>query len=177
MRATTACRYGSAVDPAALLLEAGRGRRALKRLAVELDSEPTSRAALAEALGLPADWPAKRLLRHGLGRSEDARRRQNPVRRDESFDCGACGAAVAPGGARVRDHCPRCLFSLHVDVVPGDRASDCGELLEPVGLETIGQQTVIQYRCRGCGHRQRNRAHDEDDIVALARRLSGDVTG
>ena len=165
------------MDPAALLLEAGRGRRTLKRLAAELDAEPSVKSALAEALGLPADWPAKRLLRHGLGRSEDAQRRQNPVRRDEAFDCQSCGAEVQQGGARVRDHCPNCLFSLHVDVVPGDRASDCGKLLEPVGLEVVGQQTVIQYRCQSCGHLQRNRAHDEDDIVAFARRLSGDMPG
>ncbi|HLR46538.1 MAG TPA: RNHCP domain-containing protein, partial [Deinococcales bacterium] len=65
--------------------------------------------------------------------------------RNTGFTCSNCGAEVPPlarGGCR--NHCPRCLHSLHVDVNPGDRASDCGGLLEPVGLLQVkGKGWVI----------------------------------
>lgn len=46
----------------------------------------------------------------------------------EGFPCKVCGRPVTPAGAGSdhRNHCPNCLSSLHVDVEPGDRASDCG---------------------------------------------------
>jgi len=157
------------MDPVPLLEEAARGRRSLKRLASDLEADPARRLQLARALGLPEDWPAKKLLRHGLDRSGPAQVRRNPIRRDEGFTCVHCAAVVPLGGARVRDHCPHCLHSLHVDVVPGDRAADCGGLLEPVSLE--GE--VILYRCQLSGQGYRNRAHEQDDLVSFARRLNG----
>ncbi len=157
------------MDPAPLLEEASRGRRSLKRVAGELEADPARRLAFARALGLPEDWPAKKLLRHGLDRSGSAQIRRNPIRRDEGFTCVFCDAEVPRGGARVRDHCPHCLHSLHVDVVPGDRAADCGGLLEPVALDG----PVIHFRCQVCGHGHRNRAHEEDDLVSFVRRLNG----
>lgn len=35
---------------------------------------------------------------------------------------------VVPEGAgsNHRNHCPNCLYSLHVDIEPGDRESECG---------------------------------------------------
>ncbi len=48
-----------------------------------------------------------------------------PVPRTETFICGHCKrpvSAVAPG-ARPRSHCPHCLWSLHLDDRPGDRAA------------------------------------------------------
>ena len=52
-------------------------------------------------------------------------------------------------------------------VAPGET------VLVPTGLETVGGQTVIHYRCERCGEPHRNRAHPEDDILGFARRLSG----
>ena len=54
----------------------------------------------------------------------------------ESFTCKSCGRLVTSGGAGSghRNHCPNCLSSLHVDIEPGDRASDCGGLMEPVAV-------------------------------------------
>ncbi|MCB9759333.1 MAG: RNHCP domain-containing protein [Alphaproteobacteria bacterium] len=161
----------------ALLALAAQGRRGLKAAAAELDAgAPALRVAVVEAarlrgVALPEEaegWPAKRLLRHALGRAEAAQVRRNTVRVDEAFVCGHCGASVPPGGARVRDHCPRCLRSLHVDVVPGDRAARCGGLMDPVGIEITAGETRILYRCRRCGHAHRCRAHDDDLTEALA---------
>ena len=55
---------------------------------------------------------------------------------NETFVCKNCGRTVVPEGAGSdhRNHCPNCLYSLHVDVEPGDRASDCGGHMEPVAV-------------------------------------------
>lgn len=79
----------------------------------------------------------------------------------------------------LRNHCPNCLHSLHLDVLPGDRASDCGGLLVPIGVFQSGRKGwVIVSRCARCGEQKRNRAALDDPefpddyglIVALAAR-------
>lgn len=52
------------------------------------------------------------------------------------FTCKVCGRQVVPEGAGSshRNHCPNCLSSLHVDIEPGDRESDCGGIMEPVSV-------------------------------------------
>ena len=42
----------------------------------------------------------------------------------------ADGSAPANAGSDHRNHCPNCLSSLHVDEEPGDRASDCGGIMD-----------------------------------------------
>lgn len=55
---------------------------------------------------------------------------------NETFTCRICGRLVVPEGAggNHRNHCPNCLSSLHLDIEPGDRASDCGGIMEPVAV-------------------------------------------
>ena len=156
-----------------LLAEAGASRGALKRVAKLVDEDPELRAQLIARVGQGADWSSKRLLRHALGRSEQAQERRSPVRIDEAFACAYCGQQVPPGGARVRDHCPSCLRSLHLDVVPGDRAADCGGRMDPVGVEQAGGDWILSYTCSRCGHRHRVRAHPGDDIAAIAKVSAG----
>ena len=54
----------------------------------------------------------------------------------DSFTCKVCGRPVVAAGAGSdhRNHCPNCLCSLHVDIEPGDRESDCGGIMDPVGV-------------------------------------------
>lgn len=156
----------------AALLDVRGGRGLVKRLASHLEQEPDLRRALVEearrrGIDLPDEavgWPAKRLLRRARGREEEARRRSNPVARDESFACAHCAAEVPPHGRTARDHCPWCLRSLHVDVVPGDRAADCGGILDPIGLERRGEDLRLLYRCRRCGAEKVNRALLDGDV-------------
>ena len=62
-------------------------------------------------------------------------------------------------GYTSRNHCPYCLSSLHLDVNPGDRASDCGGIMDPVKAEPDPRHGfVIYHRCRKCGAVKRNRA-------------------
>lgn len=50
---------------------------------------------------------------------------------DSGFVCAHCGKKVEPLGYTSRNHCPFCLWSLHVDENPGDRACECGGEMEP----------------------------------------------
>ncbi|MEQ1572370.1 MAG: RNHCP domain-containing protein [Myxococcota bacterium] len=158
-------------ERAVALLDRADTRGSVKRLAPELDADPILRRAVLEegrarGVDLPdeaSEWPAPKLLRRARGREAESQVRTNPIRRDEAFTCAHCGRAVEALGRTARDHCPTCLRSLHVDVVPGDRASGCGGILDPVGAELQGGQVVLHHVCRRCGHRHRVKAIDGPD--------------
>ncbi|MDP2312820.1 MAG: RNHCP domain-containing protein [Pseudomonadota bacterium] len=150
-------------------LAALRTRGAIKDFAEEVDRDEALRAALlalvaARGIDVEPDIGGKRLVRAALARAGDAQVRKNPIHRDEAFTCAHCGAAVAPGGAPVRDHCPICLRGRHVDdMVPGDRAAGCGAVLDPIAFERR-PEIVIRYQCRQCAHTFVVRAHPDDRV-------------
>lgn len=81
---------------------------------------------------------------------------------DDSFICANCGFFVEPLGYSSRNHCPKCLWSLHVDNNPGDRANECRGKMEPIKVETDPKKGyVIVHRCTKCGEIKRNRAANE----------------
>ena len=92
------------------------------------------------------------------------------IPRDEPFTCEQCGFAVPPlRHGTCRSHCPRCLWSKHVDHDPGDRACDCHGLMEPIGLDQDGKKGfVLLHRCTRCGIERRNRAAPDDDLMRLS---------
>lgn len=100
-----------------------------------------------------------------------------------AFACANCGVQVRPlRNGSVRNHCPVCLCSLHLDVLPGDRASDCGGLLRPVGVGHHPKKGwMILHRCEQCGFEGRNKAALDDpdqpddyaEIVRLSQRPRG----
>lgn len=87
-----------------------------------------------------------------------------------SFRCGHCDFAVplhAPG-TRHRNHCPICLWSRHLDDVPGDRDAVCGGLMEPVAISPRPDgEWMVVHRCRSCDQLHRTRIAGDDDPVAL----------
>lgn len=88
----------------------------------------------------------------------------------ESFSCKVCGALVTPEGAgsRHRNHCPKCLSSLHLDEEPGDRASLCRGIMEPISIWVRkGGEWAIIHRCRLCGALSSNRIAADDSPVML----------
>jgi ribosome biogenesis GTPase len=88
----------------------------------------------------------------------------------DAFVCRHCGIEVARDGAgsQHRNHCPNCLHSLHLDLIPGDRASGCGGLMEPVAVWVRkGQEWAIIHRCRECGHFSSNRIAADDHEMLL----------
>ena len=95
-----------------------------------------------------------------------ARRRSGP----STFRCRNCGLDVAieaPGTAH-RNHCPSCLWSRHVDDVPGDRAAGCDAAMEPVGISSRrdGEWAVV-HRCRGCRTVHLTRIAGDDNPLVL----------
>ncbi len=96
------------------------------------------------------------------------------IAREEAFTCENCGNSVEPlGKGTYRNHCPKCLYSKHVDEAgPGDRLSQCQGLLEPIGIQQSPKKGfVIEYRCIKCAKTSRNRAAQDDDIIGFAQSL------
>jgi RNHCP domain len=100
----------------------------------------------------------QRTFRHGGGRDE------------RDFVCRHCRRPVSAEsfGTRHRNHCPHCLWSLHLDNSPGDRASACTGEMEPIGIwvRTDGEWAVI-HRCRTCGTLRTNRVAGDDSAWAM----------
>jgi rubrerythrin len=90
-------------------------------------------------------------------------------RKVEDFTCEHCGAVVVGNG--YTNHCPQCLWSKHVDVTPGDRAADCGYLMEPYVLELVGGEFELVHRCLKCGYQKRNKTSPDDDLTAHLRSM------
>jgi RNHCP domain len=69
-----------------------------------------------------------------------------------------------------RNHCPFCLFSLHVaeSRKQDDRKSTCRELMEPIAIsaQKDGEWALV-HRCVGCGNIKTNRIAGDDDTLAL----------
>lgn len=81
------------------------------------------------------------------------------TKNDSGFTCVHCGREVEPLGYTSRNHCPFCLWSLHLDENPGDRASECGGSMEPVWAEPDPKRGyIITHRCTKCGALRRNKA-------------------
>ncbi len=87
-------------------------------------------------------------------------------KRKEDFVCENCGEKVK--GSGYTNHCPKCLWSKHVDIFPGDRLEDCGGMMEPVDVETKKSGALlIVHKCQRCGEVSRVGVSDSDDKDAL----------
>jgi DNA-directed RNA polymerase subunit RPC12/RpoP len=93
-----------------------------------------------------------------------------PITISQSFICTNCGTAVqalSSGGAQ-RNHCPECLHSLHLDIRPGDRRSNCKGLMEPISVWVQGRKEwSIIHRCKNCGTIKTNRIAADDNEYLL----------
>ena len=82
---------------------------------------------------------------------------------NESFVCENCLKKVPISDYTARDHCPYCLYSKHVDIMPGDRLNNCHGLLKPIGLEKFKQSFKIIYKCNKCGELHKNIVANDDN--------------
>jgi DNA-directed RNA polymerase subunit RPC12/RpoP len=87
-------------------------------------------------------------------------------RLQEDFRCFNCGTEVK--GTGYTDHCPRCLWSLHVDDNPGDRSSPCRGKMEPVSVIYKNGEFIINYVCAKCDTKKKFGAAVNDDKELLA---------
>ena len=92
---------------------------------------------------------------------------KNFTMRDEEFICENCGEQVLPLGYTARDHCPHCLYSKHVDIMPGDRENPCKGLLKPVGIEKFKDTYKILYKCNSCNEPHKNIMAKDDNMELI----------
>lgn len=76
-------------------------------------------------------------------------------------------------GDGYTNHCPKCLWSKHVDVNPGDRAGKCGGMMKPISVFLKNGENMIAHRCAKCGFERNNKVAEEDDFDTLVKISSG----
>ncbi|MEN9561619.1 MAG: hypothetical protein RIQ56_892 [Candidatus Parcubacteria bacterium] len=86
-------------------------------------------------------------------------------RKKENFECEHCGEHVVGNG--YTNHCPKCLWSKHVDNNPGDRTNACGGLMKPVRLEGTTPKYRIVHTCTICHISRIVTVAETDDPQAL----------
>ena len=90
------------------------------------------------------------------------------IKNDSGFVCKHCGRDVSPLGYTSRDHCPFCIYSIHIDNIPGDRANKCLGLLKPISVEPSSKKGyIITYKCEKCDEVKRNKSADDDNFDEL----------
>lgn len=84
------------------------------------------------------------------------------------FKCVNCYKQISFSkniGTANRNHCPFCLWSLHVDLkIPGDRKSNCHGLMKPTALAfKKDSEIMLVHECQKCGKVSINRIAGDDD--------------
>lgn len=88
------------------------------------------------------------------------------VKKIEDFVCKVCGTKVK--GTGYTNHCPNCLYSLHVDEeVPGDRLSNCKALMEPIKAEIESGEYILTHKCQKCKKVSRNKVSEDDNFKEI----------
>lgn len=88
-------------------------------------------------------------------------------KRIEDFTCEKCGERVIGDG--YTNHCPKCLWSKHVDINPGDRASACQGLMKPIKVEVENKEYLMTYHCEKCGFERRKKVGENDNFEEVIR--------
>lgn len=95
---------------------------------------------------------------------------RNTFKKD-NFICQNCGMPVSnfAYGTHNRNHCPHCLFSIHVDIKVGDRANFCKGKMEPIAIwvRNDGEWALV-HRCITCGVVKVNRIAGDDNEQLLS---------
>lgn len=86
---------------------------------------------------------------------------------NESFTCIICNYSVPPAQSTCRDHCPKCLYSIHIDINPGDRSALCKGILRPTSWSLNKKKGyMIHYKCENCGNTKINKFLENDSIIS-----------
>jgi len=88
-------------------------------------------------------------------------------RNKEDFICKNCGQENKGDG--YTNHCFKCLYSKHVDINPGDRAEDCGGLMQPIDTYQKKGQNFITHKCEKCGFLKNNKLSEKDSFEEFVR--------
>jgi len=97
-----------------------------------------------------------------------------PSRRPAFLKCRHCGGefSLDAPGTRHRNHCPWCLWSVHLDNKPGDRAADCRGGMRPIAVHARADgEWLLVHQCETCHVVHVNRIAGDDserELLALA---------
>ena len=87
---------------------------------------------------------------------------------DNEFNCRVCGKLVPALKYSSRDHCTKCLCSIHIDINPGDRLNTCLGTLVPVEVTTSNKKGyIIKYQCDKCKQFHNNKSAEDDSFKTL----------
>ena len=95
--------------------------------------------------------------------------------KDETFKCENCGCEVPLLNYTARDHCPKSLYSKHVDIMPGDRLNTCLGLMKPIGIEKYKNTYKIIYKCINCGQIHKNIMANDDDYDLIIKLSTNEI--
>ena len=85
----------------------------------------------------------------------------------ENFACQHCGKKIK--GTGYTNHCPKCLYSKHVDIHPGDRAEKGGGVMVGVNFEVEKGKYILVHKCQKCGAEKKNRLEKNDNMDILVK--------
>ncbi len=92
---------------------------------------------------------------------------------DNEFTCRVCGKLVPTLKYSSRDHCTKCLCSIHIDINPGDRQNTCLGTLIPVEVTTNNKKGyIIKYQCEKCKQFHNNKSAEDDSFKTLLKVMS-----
>lgn len=83
----------------------------------------------------------------------------------EDFTCENCGEFVKGNG--FTNHCPKCLYSKHVDINPGDRDNPCKGLMKPTNFIKKNGKEYILHECIKCGTQKLNKISENDNMDVI----------
>ena len=88
---------------------------------------------------------------------------------NEPFICINCGVNNSKGlHGLPRNHCYNCLFSMHLDMIPGDRNSSCNGIMNPIKIEIKNaEMRRILFKCVVCNDEHWNIIADDDNRNAV----------
>lgn len=89
------------------------------------------------------------------------------TKNDSSFICQNCNREVKPLKYSSRNHCPYCLYSLHVDNFPGDRENECRGLMKPIEVQFNKKGKVLVHKCTKCNAVKKNICAEDDSESEL----------
>ena len=97
-------------------------------------------------------------------------KKQGFQKRIENFVCDKCNNKIS--GTGYTDHCPKCLWSKHTDIMPGDRKEICQGPMEPIAAQPKADGYVIYYQCQRCGFRHRVKSQPEDSFEEMLKLIN-----
>lgn len=94
---------------------------------------------------------------------------------NEDFECENCWKKIEKNkNWWVRNHCPHCLYSKHLDdKKPWDRLSTCLWLLKPVGIDfRKNKWYCISYKCIKCWNENINKVSEDDNFLDFVKKIN-----